>query len=80
MNLHTIKSGWSIFYIKGSQDRNIFFYVFQENNFLSLKVEFVLANIADHDAMLHYSKNLSGISSECRQTVGIQIRLNICTI
>ena len=42
IKLHTIKSGWSIVYIEGSQviiSKNIIF--------LSLKINFVLANSAD---------------------------------
>ena len=46
----TVKSGWSIVYIEGSQviiSKNI--------EFLSLKIDFVLANSADPDEMPHYA-------------------------
>ena len=44
----TVWSGRSIVYIKGSQ------VIISKNIFLSLKVDFVLANSADPDEMLHY--------------------------
>ena len=44
---HTVKSGWLIVYIKRSHfPKNIVF--------LSLKIEFVLANIADPNEMPHH--------------------------
>ena len=49
IKLHTIKSGWSIVYIKGSQVIISKKYCF----FLSLKIDFVLVNSADPDKMLH---------------------------
>ena len=48
-HVHTIKSGWSIVYIVGSQviiSKNIVF--------LSVKINFVLANSADPDEMSHF--------------------------
>ena len=50
INLHTIKSGWSIVYIYGSHviiSKNIVF--------LSLKIGFVLVNSADPYLMQHYA-------------------------
>ena len=47
MKIHTVKSEWSIVYIEGPQV--IFFFVF-----LSLKMDFVLANSADPDEMWHH--------------------------
>ena len=49
LQFDTVKSGWSIVYIEGSQviiSKNILFF--------SLKVDFVLANSADPDEMPHY--------------------------
>ena len=49
IKLHTVKSGWSIVYIEGSQviiSKNI--------AFLSLTIDFVLADSADPDEMPHY--------------------------
>ena len=46
----TVKSGWSILYIEGSQviiPKNIVFF--------SLKIDFILANSADPDEMPHYA-------------------------
>ena len=45
IKLHTIKSGWSIIYIEGSQVK------FPKIKFLSLRNNFVLANSADPDEM-----------------------------
>ena len=47
----TVKSGWSIVYIKGSQ------VIISKKNmiFLSLKIDLVLANSADPDEMPHYA-------------------------
>ena len=45
----TVKSGWSILYIEGSQ----VIISIQKN--LSLKIDFALANSADPDEMLHYA-------------------------
>ena len=48
INLHTIKSEWSIIYMEGSQ------VMFSKNIvFLSLKIDFVLANSEDPNEMLH---------------------------
>ena len=44
----TVKSGWSIVYIEGSQ-----IIIFKTIIIFSLKVEFVLANSADPDEMPH---------------------------
>ena len=44
----TVKSGWSIVYIEGSQVISS-----QKNIFHSLKIDFVLANSTDPDKMLH---------------------------
>ena len=42
---YTVISGWSILYIEGSQ-----FIISKKNTvFLTLKIDFVLANIVDHD-------------------------------
>ena len=46
---HIIQEGWSILYIEGSQ------VVIKKNVFLSLTIDFVLANNADPDEMLHYA-------------------------
>ena len=43
----TVKSGWSIVYIEGSQVKNSPF-------FLSLKIIFVFTNSADSDEMPHH--------------------------
>ena len=43
----TVKSGWPIVYIEGSQ------VIIVKNIFLSLKIDFVLANSANSDEMLH---------------------------
>ena len=48
IKLHTIKSGWSIVYIKGSQVIT--------TAFLSLEIDLVLASSADHDEMPHYAE------------------------
>ena len=48
IELHTIKSGWSIIYIEGSQ------VILEKNVFLSLKIRFVLGNSADPDKMQHH--------------------------
>ena len=57
IKLHKIKSWWSIVYIEGSRviiskEKNVFF---------SLKMDFVLANSAVHDEMLHYAAFHLGI-------------------
>ena len=44
----TVKSGWSIVYTEGSQ-----VIIEKKNVFLSLKIDFVLANSADPDEMPH---------------------------
>ena len=57
IKLHTIKSGWSILYIKGPQviiSKNIFF--------LSLKIDFVLVNSVDPNEMLHNAAFHLGLS------------------
>ena len=50
IKLHTIKTGWTIVYIEGSQ------VIISKNNivFLSLKIDFVLVISADSDEMPHY--------------------------
>ena len=50
IKLDTVKLGWSIVYTEGSQViiSNFFFL------FLSLKMDFVLANSAEPDKMQHY--------------------------
>ena len=45
----TVKSGWSIVFIKGSQVTT-----FKKKIFLTLKINFVLANSAEPDEMTHY--------------------------
>ena len=50
IKLHAIKSGWSIVYIEGSQVM-----VSQNIVFLSLNIDFVLANSADSDEMPHFT-------------------------
>ena len=50
----TVKPGWSIVYIEGSQviiSKNIVF--------LSLKIDFVLANSDGSDEMPHYAVNVT---------------------
>ena len=49
---HIIKSGWSVVYIVGSQVTISEIYCTYV--FLSLKINFVLANSADPDEMPHY--------------------------
>ena len=51
IKLHTIKLGWSIPYIEGSQVIILKKIIV----FLSLKIDFVLANSVDPDEMLHYA-------------------------
>ena len=46
INFHTVKSGWSIIYIKGSK------VVISKK--CSLNIVFVLANSVDPDEMLHF--------------------------
>ena len=49
----TVKSGWSIIFIEGSQViifRKILYY-----NVFSLKINFVLPNSADPDELPHYA-------------------------
>ena len=48
IQLPTIKSGWSIVYIEGSQ------IIISKKDYISLKIHFVLANSADTDEMPHY--------------------------
>ena len=55
VKLHTIKSGWSIEYIEGSQ-------VKFPKNVLSLKIFFVFANRADPEEKQYYPLFLSGSS------------------
>ena len=43
-----MKTGWSIVYLEGSH------ITISKNNCISLKIDFVLANSADPDKMLHY--------------------------
>ena len=50
IKLHTIKSGWSIVYIEGSQ----VLIFFKKNPYFPLKIDFVLANSANPDKMPHY--------------------------
>ena len=51
IKLHTIESEWSVVYIEGSQ------VIISKKNivFLSLKIDFVLANSADPDEMLLFT-------------------------
>ena len=58
IKFETFKSGWSIIYIEGSK------VIFPKNVvFLSLKIDFVLANYADPDEMSpSYGISLSGLS------------------
>ena len=56
IKLHTIKSKWSIVYIEGSRviiSKNILF--------LSMKIEFVLANSTDPEEMSHHVAFLLGL-------------------
>ena len=60
IKIHTINSEWSIVCIKGSQiiiSKNI--------EFLSLKIDFVLASCADSDEMLHFIWNFNVCESTC---------------
>ena len=50
IKLHTIKSEWSIEYIAGSPVK-----ISKQDVYLSLKIDFVLTNIADPDEMLHFA-------------------------
>ena len=45
----TIKSGWSIVYIEGSE------VIISQKYIFSVKIDFVLANSADPDEMQHYT-------------------------
>ena len=58
IKFETFKSGWSIIYIEGSK------VIFPKKCvFLSLKIDFVLANYADPDEMSpSYGITLSGLS------------------
>ena len=47
----TVKSGWSIVYTEGSQ-----IIISKIIIFLSLKIDFGLANNADPDEMMHYAR------------------------
>ena len=49
IKFNTVKSGWFIIYIKGSQ-----VIILQNVAFLSLKNDIVLANSVDPDEMLYY--------------------------
>ena len=61
--LNTIKSGWSIVYIEGSQVTG---YCFQKNSlFLLLKINFVKLNSADPDEMWHFI----WVYTVCRSTL-----------
>ena len=51
--LHTIKSGWSIVYIEAFPNNNAF---------LFLKIDFVLANSANPDEITHYASRKDFIS------------------
>ena len=51
-----MKSGWSIIYIQGSQ-----VIISPKQYFLSLKIDFVLANSADPDEMPHDAPNRQGL-------------------
>ena len=59
MKFDTVKSGWSIVYTEGSQ----VIISPKKNEFLSLTLEinFVLANSADPDEMLHSEAFLLGL-------------------
>ena len=48
IKVDTVRSGWSIVYIEGSQ-----VIMFKNILFLSQKIDFVSANNADPDEMLH---------------------------
>ena len=62
IKLHTIKSGWFIVYIEGSQ------VIFSKNIvILSLKIDFFLANRADPDEMPHQAAFHLGL--HCLQRV-----------
>ena len=50
IKLHTIKSGWSIVYIEGSQA-----IISKDILWFSLQIKFVLANSADPDEMPHHA-------------------------
>ena len=56
VKLHTIKSGWSIEYIEGSQVK------IPKHVVLSLKIDFVLANRADSEEKQYYPFFLSASS------------------
>ena len=78
IKLHTIKSGWSSVDIEGSSytynspppppppkkntPKSKKKPTTKNNGFLSLKIDFVLANSADPDEMLHYAAFSSGPS------------------
>ena len=53
-------SGWSIVYIEGSR-----VIIFKNNVFLSLEIDFVLANSADPDEMPHFIWVFTVCQSTC---------------
>ena len=61
IKLYAIKSGWSIVYIEGSQ------VIILKNAFLSLKIDFILANREYPDEMLHYAAFQLGLHC-CQST------------
>ena len=63
IKLHTIKSGWLIMYIEGLQVKSS-----QNIVFLSLKIDFVLANSADPDEMPHNMWHFIWVFTVCQST------------
>ena len=59
----TVKSGWFIVYIEGSQ-----VIISPKNIFLSQKINFALANSVDPDEMLHYAAFHLGLHSLLKYT------------
>ena len=59
----TVKSGWSIVYIEGSQD-----IIPQKYILLSLKIDFATSNSVDPDEMLHSTGYFIGVFTICEST------------
>ena len=62
--LHTIKSRWSIVYIKGSK-----VIISKDIIWLSLKIKFVLANSADPDEMPFFLRCFIRFFTVCKRII-----------
>ena len=59
----TVKSGWSIVYIEGSQTQRLYISPKYYISKVSLKICFALAKSVDSDKMLHYAAFHLGLHS-----------------